>query len=244
VSTSLHGRSAASTERVRRAGITAVDDLATIARTCPIVLSIVPPDQALSVAEAFAAAYAGQRSAPLYVDCNAIAPVTAQSIGAVLTAAGIRFVDAGIIGGAPRDGYDGPNIYASGDDVAEFERLTAFGLRVRPLAGGPGVASALKMCYGGITKGVTAIGTAMFAAAEHAGLRDAFAAELAASQPALDAWFSRQIPPMYAKAYRWVGEMREIATFGEHEPAVPAIYEGFAQFYESIAATLKAQGTA
>lgn len=42
VRTTLAGRSAASAERVRRAGISVVDDLAAVAR-CPIVLSIVPP---------------------------------------------------------------------------------------------------------------------------------------------------------------------------------------------------------
>ena len=48
VRTTLAGRSAASAERVRRAGITTVDDLAAVARSCPIVLSIVPPDRAVA----------------------------------------------------------------------------------------------------------------------------------------------------------------------------------------------------
>jgi 3-hydroxyisobutyrate dehydrogenase-like beta-hydroxyacid dehydrogenase len=232
--TTLTGRSAASAERIARAGIGVVDDLAAIARSCTMVLSIVPPDQALGVAESFAAAYAGGTTAPLFIDCNAVAPETARRIAAVITAAGIRFVDAGIIGGTPREGSDGPHVYACGADVAEFEQLIAYGLTVRALDGPIGTASALKMCYGGLTKGITGIGSAMFACAEHSGVSEALEKEFSTSQPALYAWLTRQIPTMYPKAYRWDGEMREIAKFGSPEPGVPAMYNGLAERYAAI----------
>lgn len=115
---------------------------------------------------------------------------------------------------------------------------------MRPLEGGIGVASALKMCYAGISKGITAVGTAMFATSEHAGVHAALMAEMEVSQPALHAWLTRQISTMYPKAYRWVGEMREIAAFGDRTPGVAAIYEGFAQFYAAIAAGTTASGPA
>ena len=244
VRTTLAGRSAASAARVERAGIGTVADLAAIARTCELVLSIVPPDQALGVAESFAAAYVPRTPAPVYVDCNAVAPETVAKIAAVITAAGIRFVDAGIIGGPPSDGYDGPKIYASGPHVAAFEVLNAHGIVVKRLDGPVGLASALKMCYGGLTKGITGIGSAMFACAENAGLSDALAAEFSTSQPALFAWLTRQIPTMYPKAYRWVGEMREIAAFGTDEPGVAAMYNGIADRYAAIAAAQTTKGTA
>jgi putative dehydrogenase len=243
VRTTLKGRSAASAERIARAGIGVVDDLAAIARTCAMVLSIVPPDQALSVAEGFAAAYAGGTTAPLFIDCNAVAPETARKISAVITAAGIRFVDAGIIGGTPREGSDGPHVYACGADVAEFEQLIAYGLTVRALDGPIGTASALKMCYGGLTKGITGIGSAMFACAELGGVSEALEKEFSTSQPALFAWLTRQIPTMYPKAYRWDGEMREIASFGSPEPGVEAMYNGLAERYAAIGKAQAAKGT-
>jgi L-threonate 2-dehydrogenase len=244
VRTTLAGRSAASAERIGRAGIGVVDDLAALARTCSLVLSIVPPDRALGVAESFAAAFAGGTEAPLYADCNAVAPETVRRIGDLIVAAGMRFVDAGIIGGAPREGYDGPHVYACGADVGEFERLAAHGLAVRSLGGPIGTASALKMCYGGLTKGITGIGAAMFTCAEHGGVSEALAQEFAASQPALHAWLTRQIPRMYPKAYRWVGEMREIASFGHAQPGVETMYEGLAQGYAAFAAAQAAKGGA
>jgi hypothetical protein len=79
----LDGRSAASAERVRRAGIAAV--------------------------EAFAKA-----------DCNAIAPETSRAIGATIGRR-LRYIDAGIVGGPPREGYDGPRIHACGAHVVPLE---------------------------------------------------------------------------------------------------------------------------
>ena len=108
VRTTLAGRSPASAERVQRAGIGTVEDLAAVARTCRLILSIVPPDRALEVAEGFAAVVTPGAEAAVYVDCNAVAPETVRAIGEVIASAGLRFVDAGIVGGPPRSGYDGP----------------------------------------------------------------------------------------------------------------------------------------
>jgi 3-hydroxyisobutyrate dehydrogenase-like beta-hydroxyacid dehydrogenase len=239
--TTLAGRSAASAERIRKAGITPVADLAAIARGCPVVLSIVPPDRALAVAEAFAAAYAGGSEGLLYADCNAIAPATTERVGAVILAAGMRYVDASIIGAAPQIGRAGPHIYASGPHAAELAELNAFGLEVRPLDGPIGHASALKMSYAGITKAYTGIAAAMFAAAERSGVGPALKREFEEHQQALTGWLARQLPQIEPKAYRWIGEMREIGAFCAGEP-VAQIYEGMAQYYEAIAAAQTAKG--
>ncbi len=69
------------------------------------------------------------------------------------------------------------------------------------------------MSYGGITKGLTAVGSAMILAATRAGVAEALHAELAASQPNLLTYFTRSVPDMFGKAYRWVPEMEEIAHF-------------------------------
>jgi 3-hydroxyisobutyrate dehydrogenase-like beta-hydroxyacid dehydrogenase len=235
VYTSLEGRSAASAERVRRAGIAAVENLNALARTCTIVLSIVPPDQALSVAEAFATACDKEVATAVFVDCNAIAPETSRAVGEIIASVRLGYVDAGIIGGPPHEGYDGPRLYACGADVAAFAALNDHGLRVVPVEGAIGTASALKMCYGGMTKGIIGIGAAMFACAERAGVAGVLAEEFAASQKALNAYLTGQIPGMYPKAYRWAPEMREIATFGAEEPGVAEIYEGLAERYRAIA---------
>jgi 3-hydroxyisobutyrate dehydrogenase-like beta-hydroxyacid dehydrogenase len=136
-------------------------------------------------------------------------------------------------------------VYACGADadVAEFAGLTAYGLEVRPLDGGIGSASALKMCYAGTTKAYTAIGSAMFAQAERAGVGAALAREFDENQQGLKAFLARMVPTMYPKAYRWIGEMREVGSFHD-DPAIAAIFEDVAQYYEEIAELNTAKGTA
>jgi len=94
----------------------------------------------------------------------------------------------------------------------------------------------MKMSYAGITKGFTALGTAMMLAATRAGTAEALRAELSASQPALFNWLTRQVPNMYSKAYRWVAEMEEIAQFVGEDPAARKFYQGAAELYERLAA--------
>ena len=124
---------------------------------------------------------------------------------------GTPFVDAGIIGGPPKPGGAGPVFYLSGEKAGEVAALEEFGLACKVLDGPVGAASALKMSYAGITKGLTALASVMILAATRAGTADALRRELGDSQPMLLAWFERQIPSMFGKAYRWVAEMEEIA---------------------------------
>jgi hypothetical protein len=93
------------------------------------------------------------------------------------------------------------------------------------------------MCYAAITKGLVALGTELLVAGEAMGLHEPLRAELEASQGGLLAWLDRQVPTMPPKAYRWVGEMEEIAaTFG-HLGLTPRILEGAAAMYRFVGET-------
>jgi L-threonate 2-dehydrogenase len=232
VLTSLEGRSAASVARAKAAGMIAASD-PEIA-SADIVLSIVPPGEALPLAQKLAPALNAANKKPVYADCNAVNPDTVKRIEEVIARTGCSFVDAGIIGGPPRAGYNGPSFYVSGDDAGKIEPLNDCGLVIRRMDGPVGAASAIKMSFGGITKGTIAIGSAMILAAHRAGVAEALHAELAASQPAILAYLTRMLPDMFPKAYRWVAEMEEIADFTGSD-AEREMYEAIAALYERLA---------
>lgn len=239
VTTSLTGRSGASAARAERASMVSVDDDDVLVRDADFVLSIVPPGDAIRLAGRLAPALARADRKPIYVDCNAIAPDTAEQLGVVLADTGCRYVDGGIIGPPPQPNSTSTRIYVSGPAASEVARLNDFGLSIRPLTGPIGAASALKMSYAGITKGFTAVGAAMALGASSAGCAEALHAELALSQPQLLGWLSRQVPRMYPKAYRWVAEMEEIAHFlGDGSPS-GEMYEAVAQLYSELAEAAK-----
>lgn len=228
VLTSLEGRSAASAARAREAGMedVSLDSLA----ACEFILSIVPPAVAIDTAKRMAPMLERASVPPLFIDCNAINPDTVREIERVLEPTGTPFVDGAIIG-MPSS----PKFYMSGPHARRTQPLADAGLAVRVLDGPVGAASALKMSYAGITKGLTALGSAMSLAAMRNGAGDALLAELAESQPALAAWLAGNVPRMPPKAYRWVAEMEEIAQFIGDEFAEHRIYEGAAGLYARLA---------
>jgi 3-hydroxyisobutyrate dehydrogenase-like beta-hydroxyacid dehydrogenase len=240
VLTSLVGRSEATAKRAEASGMIAADD-AGIA-SADIILSIVPPAEAIALAEHLAATIVKYRKTPVVVDCNAVNVETVRKVEEIIGSSGARLVDAAIIGFPPKPGDVGPAFYVSGEHARDVAVLKALGLDLRIIEGPVGAASALKMSYAGINKGLTAVGAAMVLAATRAGAADALRDELALSQPQILAKLAIALPDMVPKAYRWVAEMREIAAFlGPDHPA-NLVYEGFARLFEHIAADAKGAG--
>jgi len=233
VLTSLKGRSDETATRAKAAGMAAAGDEEIAASD--FILSILPPGDAVALAERFQPALKASNAKPVYVDCNAINPKTVDRVAAVIAPTDCPFVDSGIIGSPPKPGDAGPRFYASGPAAPRFATLRQYGLDVRVLDGAMSAASALKMSYAGITKGTQAIGAAMMLAATRAGSADALFAELSSSQKEMFAWFKRGLALMPPKAYRWVAEMHEIAGFVGEDPTAHELYEGAAHFYERIA---------
>jgi L-threonate 2-dehydrogenase len=233
VLTSLTGRSADTVARAKKHGLTAASDEEIAASD--FILSILPPGDAVALAQRFAGALTASNSKPVFVDCNAVSPPTAERIAAAIAPTGSPFVDAGIIGAPPKPGDAGPRFYASGPHAPRFATLKQYGLDVRLLDGPLTAASAVKMSYAGITKGTQALAAVMLLAATRAGSADALFAELQSSQPQMLAWLKRNLALMPPKAYRWVAEMHEIADFVSEDPSGHELYAGAAHFYEQIA---------
>src|SRR5262245_26340877 len=89
------GRSARTATRCRAAGFAAAASLDELVRRSDVLLSCVPPAQALDVARAVAAAgvATGRR---LYVDLNSISPQTAIQVAAIVDSPAWEFADAAI----------------------------------------------------------------------------------------------------------------------------------------------------
>jgi 3-hydroxyisobutyrate dehydrogenase-like beta-hydroxyacid dehydrogenase len=232
VLTRYEGRSAASIDRARAGGMT--DASTTELAGADIFLSIVPPHKAEEMARSFALWASGIERPALYVDCNALSPTTKQSVAAIVEAGGARMVDACIIGGPNEPG--GPSFYASGPYAAEAAILADHGLHWTILDAPIGAAASLKMCFAGINKGLLALGNMMKLAASSAGVSNAFHHEMETRLPHVLNQLDRTTHSVFEKAWRWAPEMREIAEFGETEAGAADVFEGFALFYERLAA--------
>ena len=237
VLTNLQGRSGRTASLAAQAGMADVADDQTLVREADILLSVLVPAQAYACAERIAAAMRSTKTTLLFADCNAIAPRTVQSIEHLLNEAGADVVDVGIIGSPPQAGHAGPRLYASGPTAERLAILNEYGLEVQAIGPHVGQASGLKMCYASVTKGLTALASEALTAGQALGLADVLINELQDSQGELFQWFERQIPRMPPKAYRWVGEMEEIARTFADLGRLPQMLEGAAALYRLVEQT-------
>jgi 3-hydroxyisobutyrate dehydrogenase-like beta-hydroxyacid dehydrogenase len=236
VTTSLVGRSARTAKLAESAGIIAIPDDDALVRGADVILSIVPPGEAVGLAERMAGALKRTGAHPAYVDCNAISAETMGRIAAIIRPTDAPVVDVGIIGPPPGPGV-ATKLYASGPSDPAVLRLKEFGIDLRWLSENIGDASVLKMSYGGLTKGLTALATLLMISARQAGVDAALTAELADSQAPMLAWLDRQMPRMPPKAYRWVAEMEEGAATLARGGMNPDMLDGAAKLYQWIAGT-------
>ncbi|MEJ0067608.1 MAG: DUF1932 domain-containing protein [Pseudomonadota bacterium] len=143
---------------------------------------------------------------PVYVDCNAVSAATMQRIAAIIGRPARRWSMPGSsVRRRPRACR--PSSTPRARARRRSNRLKDCGLDLRWVSDRIGDASLLKMSYGGLTKGLTALATMLMMSAERGGVGAALTAELADSQAPMLAWLDRQLPRMPPKAYRWVAEM-------------------------------------
>ena len=234
----LEGRSERTRSLAKAAGIEDIGPLAALLEQADVVLSIMRPDRALGFVEELAALAGDHPGRPMIVDLNAVAPATGRAAAATAEAAGLSFVDGGIIGGPPRPGSSyAPRLYVSGPRAGELEVLNRTGLDFRVLGDGIGAASAIKMCYAALTKGLTAIGIHSMVTARLEGVDDALMAELASSQKDLLRHLERGLPDMCPKAYRWIGEMEEISKTHVDGGLPGEMFIGAAEIYRRVEAS-------
>ena len=233
--TCLAGRSERTRKLAEKAGFRDLPDLETMLGQVDLVLSILPPAQAIDNATRVAKAMRKAAKTPPYADCNAVAPETALAVGSIVEQAGAPFIDCGIIGLSPA--HETTRFYVSGKDTKPFLALDGAGIRVVDLGPEPGKASALKMCYASLTKGTFTLHTAVLLAAEMTGVAAELRDEFEYSQKDALARMRAMVPRLPADSARWIGEMEEIAKTYAAAGVTPKFHEGAAAVFRLLAET-------
>lgn len=225
------GRSAATRARAVEIGLEDGGTLAAVVKASRVIVSVAPPHAAVDLARAVAAlGFHG-----IYVDANAVAPETTRQIGGIVEGGGARFVDGGIIGPATRK-RGAARIYLSGPAAPDVAGLFAAGPVDPVVMDGPaGAASAVKMAYAGWGKGSNALLAAIRAFAVAEGVDSALLAEWKISMPEMPARSERAYSDNARKAWRFVGEMDEIARAFAAAGLPTGFHEAAHDIYERLA---------
>ena len=156
-------------------------------------------------------------------------------IGERLAVAGVSFVDGGIVGG-PAWEPGQTWLYLSGPRAAEVAACFDGGpLETAILGDGIGQASALKMCYAAWTKGSTALLCAIVAAADQLDVWQALQEQWARDWPGFPEQTANRVRRVTAKAWRFAGEMDEIAATFEAAGLPGGFHAAAANLYRRIA---------
>lgn len=225
-----HGRSDKTRQRAEKHGLVDGGALAQLCQTCEIILSVCPPHAAEDVAKAVLKdGFKGY-----YLDANAIAPQRSIRIGQMLTTNGIRFIDGGIIGGPawkPNETW----LYLSGEDAKIIADCFSSGpLETRIIGAEVGKASALKMCYAAYSKGTTALLAAILATAESLDVRDNLYQHWDLDNPGFSEQADQRVRRVTAKAWRFEGEMHEIADTFQEAGLPRGFHKAAAEIYQRI----------
>ncbi|NDG37188.1 MAG: NAD(P)-dependent oxidoreductase [Alphaproteobacteria bacterium] len=166
VVTCLAGRSQRTKSLAETAGLENLPSLGDLVQSADLILSILPPEHALSQAHAVATAMKSAGAYPDYVDCNAISPTTTKQVAAAFDGLPARFIDGGIIGLNPVKENGRTRLYVSGQGTSLVRQLDGRGIIVRDLGDEIGRASAMKMIYASSTKGAFTLFAAVAVMAE------------------------------------------------------------------------------
>jgi len=230
------GRSPQSRQRAEKYRLSDAGSLASLCGTCSVIISVCPPHAAEEVADqVLANSFQG-----IYLDVNAISPQRAIRIGQLMAKAGADFVDGGIIG-FPVWQRGKTWLYLSGERASEAANFCAGGpLETSVVGDDIGKASALKMCYAAYTKGTTALLCGILATAQVMGVRGELETQWSRDWADFGTQAGERVRNVTAKAWRFAGEMAEIAaTFreaglpGEFHAAAEMIYGRIAGFKDA-----------
>lgn len=223
------GRRAQTRERAEAAGLTDAGTLAAFCERCPVIASVCPPEFAERILDQVIAA--GFRG--LYLDANALAPFRKQRMAERAEAAGLRFVDGGIIG-LPQPDPAPTWLYLSGPAASEIPPYFYGGpILTEVLGADVGRASALKICFAAHNKGAIALYAAIFATAQHYGVFEDLQRQWSRRGPSFAA-IKEQILRAAPKAWRWEPEMHEIAATLRSAGMPEGFHHAAAQVYARL----------
>jgi 3-hydroxyisobutyrate dehydrogenase-like beta-hydroxyacid dehydrogenase len=210
-------RSETTRTRAENVGVKCLPSMRRLVQEADLIVSIVVPFAAKRVASKVgkSAAKSGRKDL-LYLDANAISPMTANEIGTILTPVGVNFVDGCIIGSASKMDK-GAVVYVSGPQAARIQELESYGFIVKALGLAVAQASAFKVVYAGLTKGLQGLFVELLMGARRFGLLDEIRGRYEESFPGLLDKIASSIVGLRIHAGRRAQEMVELRqTFNHH----------------------------
>lgn len=224
-------RSERTRQRAEELNLIETKSVTELCKTCDVILCVCPPHAAEQVARLVIKG--GFRG--LYLDANAISPQRATRIDQRMGKHNIHFIDGGIIGGPawkPKETW----LYLSGRNAQVIADCFKNGpLETKIIGNEIGKASAMKMCYAAYSKGTTALLATILATAQSLGVREELSQKWDLDDSGFSEQVNRRVMRATAKAWRFDGEMNEIAATFQKAGLPNGFHKAAAEVYHRMA---------
>lgn len=231
--TIVENRTDLTKDRASRSNMKVVSGMKQLLDNSDFVFSIMPPDQAYEFAASFVAALKLSRDLPVFVDCNAISPETTLSMNELISGVGGKMIKVGIIG--PPPGMNTPTkFYASGENAILIDFIAGGDIQFLNLGSNLIYASAIKICYAALTKGVMALQSSALIAAELLGVGEELQDELKDSQNFHWRLIEKRVSRLACDAGRWAGEMDQISETYKMLGLTPNLHKGVGDIFRLL----------
>ena len=225
------GRSKQTRLRAEKHNLIELQSLGELCQTCRIIVSICPPHAAEEVARSVIR----EGFERIYLDANAISPQRARKLQQLMEENKIEFIDGSIIGGPawkPGETF----LYLSGNKAEVIKDCFQNGpVETKIIGDEAGKASALKMCYAAYSKGTTALLASILATAKALDVREELYRQWDLDEPASSEQINRRVLRSTAKAWRFAGEMEEIAATFEAAGLPGGFHKAAAEIFQRMA---------
>ena len=208
VVTTLDGRSAKTKTNAAIAGVEDLGSLGEVVKVSDLVLSMLSSKVAQQVAHLVGKTAKDLGVHSMYGEFNAIAPTTIQAIEKDIGGS-MDVVDGGIVGGPTN--LSAATFYLSGPRANEVAAISDFGFNTRVLGDVVGQASGMKLCYAGMTKGLSTMALDLLLAAATLGVDGPVLEQYQRSMPGVLQFVDRFVPGNPKRAVRRSEEMPEVA---------------------------------
>ncbi|MDC8103487.1 MULTISPECIES: NAD(P)-dependent oxidoreductase [Chryseobacterium] len=233
VITAGEGRSQVTLQNIKDSGIHDVNTLQNIAEQADIIISLANPEASPKVAENIIGHLKNTDNRPVFIDLNSNTPQIALSIEKMCSTGNIRFVN-GAVMGASKDVPDQATFVVSGIWRNLFAEQFGGIFKIKDAGEKTEAASAYKLLFSMVNKGMNALFFETMIAASHYGILDELNESLQAFLPGTYQDLIKTTPTYPQHISRRIDEMKGLTDMLRSEGLPNTIAAGTAETFERV----------
>jgi 3-hydroxyisobutyrate dehydrogenase-like beta-hydroxyacid dehydrogenase len=233
VITAGEGRSPRTLQNIRDIGISDVGSLQNSVEQADIIISLTSPEGSLDVAKNTISCLKSIVNRPVYIDLNSNTPEIALAIEKLFSSVEVQFVN-GAVMGASKDIPDHATMVVSGIDrnlfIDQFSKI----FKIKDAGQKTEAASAYKLLFSMVNKGMNALFFETMTAAAHFGIIDELNESLQEFLPGTYQDLIKTTPTYPQHIFRRIDEMKGLTEMLKNESLPNVISSGIAETFERV----------